>query len=804
MAVLNRKLWRDLRHLRGQSIAIGLVIAAGLATFIMSLSTLNSLRATQEDFYNEFQFAEVFVTVNQAPADAITRMRQIPGVRQVETRVTGFARIDIPRRADAADGTAPGSALAADDPQELGGRLVSIPDTGQPALNQIFLRRGRLPDPARPNEAVVSESFADAHGLQPGDTLEANIEGRAETLRLVGIGLSPDFIYQFMPGGAFPGAERFGVYWMGETALARALDMQGAWNEASLTLAPGTDPRDVVDALDAMLDRYGGLGAYTREDQPSHAFLEEEFNQLQQIAGIFPLIFLGVAAFLLNIVMNRLIGIERETIATLKAFGYSGGEIAFYYLKLVALLVAFGIAAGIMLGLFMGNWLSGVYMQYFRFPYLVYRLDFPTVAAGIGIVLFAAALGTWRAVRRSGKLPPAQAMQPEPPPSFRKTFIERLGLQRFLSQPTRMILRNFERRPIKSALSVIAVAFACAIVIMGTFFLDALDKVIDVEFRHARNESLFLPLREGTHARALGELRGISGVAYAEGFRAVPIRLRNGHLETRTDLEGIPADSQMRLIVDMDFQVFPPPSEGILLNAYLARSLQLEVGDTVIVEVLEGRRPVAALPVMGIVDQLMGTTTYMELSSLNRLMKEGHVISYASVLVDAGYEDSVRRELEERPRVAAIVDIAGIIADFYETIADQLVIYFLVMSIFASFIAVGVIYNTARIGLSERSRELASLRVLGFTRGEISYILLGELALITLLAIPLGLLIGRGMAAYLIAAFSTEMFRMPLVIAPDTYAAAALVVLVAASVSALAVRRRLDRLDLIGVLKTRE
>jgi putative ABC transport system permease protein len=787
MKTLDRKLLRDLLGLRGQAIAIAMVILSGVATFILSVSTLDSLRRTQETYYRDYRFADVFVSLKRAPEEIRSRIRGIPGVDLVETRVVADASLVIP-----------------DFPDPVRAKLVSVPDDGIQTLNRVYLRKGRMVDPGRDDEVVVSEPFAEAHRFRPGDTFAAVIHGKKKTLAVVGIGLSPEHIYQIGPGALVPDYPRYGVLWMGRKALATAYDMEDAFNDVALTLSRGASRSDVIRRLDSLLERYGGLGAYGRKDQVSHRYLSEEFRMLGTLAAVFPVIFLGVAAFLLNLVLSRLVGTQREQIAVLKAFGYANRDIGFHYAKLVSLIAVVGAAGGLGVGSWLGKGLSGIYMEMYRFPYLTFVLV-PWKAAVACLASVAAALfGAMQAVRRAALLPPAEAMRPEPPERFRETAIERMGLKRLLSQPARMIARHVARRPVKSLLSIAGIAFACGILMVGRFQEDAVDFLVDVEFRAAQREDLTVAFTEPVSRRAIHELRGLPGVLFAEPYRSVPVRFRSGSRTYRTSLRGVEPGARLYRLLDTELRPIGIPPDGILLNDRLGKILDVHAGDRVIVEVLEGKRPVREAVVSALVQQYVGVAAYMNLSAENRLLGEGNAISGAYLSADRRSFPEIYRKLKGMPRVAGTSIRENEIRSFYDTLGEILLIFTFVNTLLAGTIAFGVVYNSARIALSERSRELASLRVLGYTRGEISYILLGELGVITLAAIVPGFFIGRALCGYLAMNLASDLFRVPLILDPDTYAFAASVVLASACVSGLVVRRRLDRLDLVAVLKTRE
>ncbi|RLT92812.1 ABC transporter permease [Ketobacter sp.] len=788
MRALDRKLWRDLWHLRGQSLAIMAVMASGVACFIMFMSTLDSLLQSRDRYYSEHRFAEIFVPIKRAPEAVAQRLAGINGVSKVDTRVVAPVMVDMEGFHEPIIGT-----------------ITSIPDSGEPKLNRLYLRAGRLIEPGRNNEVVISEAFAEAHQLNPGDSLHVIINGKREQLRIVGSGGSPEYVHQVPPGGAFPDYERYAILWMGRTPLSRAYDMNGAFNNVVLTLTRDADEQAVMDQIEAMFKPYGGVGAIARKDQSSNYILEQELAQLESLSGIFPMIFLGVAAFLLNVVVTRLVGTQREQVAALKAFGYSNLSIAGHYLQLIMLIVLGGIAIGVPVGATLGHMLSEIYVEYFRLPFLDFTLEPLRVIQVSLISIVAGLLGTLAAVRAAVRLKPAEAMRPEAPAVYRASLVETLGLQRLLSTPTRMILRNLGHKPVKSLLSILGIALAIGIMMTGQFQQDSVYYMMHIRYDLSQRDDLTVVFNEPKSRRALTELVSLPGVESGEPFRMVPVRLRFEHRHYRTMIWAMEPGSTIRRLVDNDLRVVEPPAQGILLNEYLANHiLQVKAGDKVEVETLDGRMRKASLPVVGLIQQDFGMTAYMSLGALNRLMQEGELISGASLYIDDDYANEIYQKIKERPAIAGSLIRKQEIKNFHRTMDQTMLFWTSVATIFAVIIAVGVVYNSARIILTERSRELASLRVLGYTRGEISYILLGELALLTLVALPVGLAFGRGLCGYIAWTVNNDMYRVPLIVEPSTYAFAALCVLLAAGASGLLVRQRLDKLDLIEVLKTKE
>ena len=787
LSPLDRKLVRELWKIKGQALAIALVIGAGVALYVLMLSTFDSLSVTQQTYYDRYRFADVFASARRAPIRLEPQISEIPGVAHSETRVVADVTIDIAGFSEPAVG-----------------RLIGIPEVRRPILNDLFMRQGRWIEPGKPDEVIVAENFAYAHGLGTGDKIAAVINGRRRELEIVGLALTPEYIYSVRPGEILPDDKRFGVMWMNRRALAAAFDMEGGFNDVVLTLMRGASEEEVIDRLDDLLAPYGGMGAISRSLQPSHFYINNEMAGLETMGESIPIIFLMVAAFLLNVVLSRMVSVQREEIAVLKAVGYSNTAVAGHFVKWAMLITFLGTALGIGIGAWLGRGMTEMYTDFFDFPILLYQLSLPTAVQAALISFGAALLGTLVAVRRVVKLPPAEAMRPEPPAAYSVSLVEKLGLKRILTQPTRIILRNLQRNPARALLSIVGIASGCGLLIFGTFSMDSMDEMVDLEFFQRNRYDVMVNFVEPVSAGAYFELQGKPGVMDLEPFRAVPVRLRFGPRSRYLAIVGLVQEPRLNRLLDTSGSDVPVPAEGLAISRKLAEILGVSVGDVMTVEVLEGNRPVREVVVAQLVDDLMGVNAYMDMDVLHRLLREGGSLSGVYLRVDETMEENLYADLKQTPKVAGVMLRRAALESFEDTLAEMFGMMRGVSTIFAAVIAFGVVYNGARISLSERSRELASLRVLGFTRAEISYILLGELAVVTVLAIPVGMVFGYGLAWSMVQSMNTEVWRMPLVILPRTYTFAVVSIVVATLISGLVVRRRLDRLDLIEVLKTRE
>lgn len=786
---LDRKLFRELWQQRGQLIAIALVVACGIACFVLMRSAYHSLNLTQRAYYEQYRFAEVFAELKRAPQSLATEIAAIEGVAQVQTCIVVNVTLDVP---------------GLDEPAT--GRFISLPQQQEGMLNDLFIRHpGQLPDPQKPEEALVSEAFADANQIQVQDHIGAILNGRWQALHITGIALSPEYIYAVAGGGSlYPDDRRFGILWLNETALAKAFDLDGAFNSVALTLMPGANETAVITQLDNLLDPYGGLGAYGRSDQVSHRIISDEIKSLEVSATILPTLFLAIAAFLLHVLLSRLVATQREQIAVLKAFGYCNFQVGWHYLKFIFVVFTVGAIIGIALGVQLGKGLTQLYTDFFHFPLLRYEAGLPLMMVALLVSGGAAVLGGLMAVRGAIALPPAQAMRPEPPATFRPTLLEQWGLQQLFSPAGRIILRNLERRPLRASLSVFGIAVAVAIPLTGFYLRDAMNWLMTVQFQIIQREDVTLIFNEPRSHRSLYHLNHLPGILDTEEFRTVPVRLHHHHYQYRLAITGLPQDGKLHQLMDGQLHQVPLPLEGLVLTTKLAEILHLQPGDFVQVAVLEGEQPQRQLPITGLVDEMIGLSAYMNLDALNRMMGEGRTISGAYALIDAAEEDTLYRELKQMPAIEGVSFRNALIQSFKDISGENLLVMTGILVIFSCIITFSVVYNSARIALSERGRELASLRIMGFTQTEIAIILLGEQAILTAVAIPVGIAFGIGLSALMVQAYDSELYRLPFVISRATYGFTTMIVIVAALISGIILYRQLQKLDLIAVLKTRE
>ena len=785
MSLLDRKLLRDLHALKSQALAVALVMACGLAMMIMTRSLILSLATTRDSYYERFRFAEVFARLKRAPNSVREELAAIPGVARVQISIAIQVTLDVPGLMEPAVGL-----------------INSLPERGEPVLNRLHVRAGRLPaGRTAVGELAVGEAFAAAHQLKPGATLSAVLNGTKQPFRVTGVVLSPEFVFEAPPGAALPDNKTYGVFWMPYKELATAFQLYGAFNSVAITLDPGASEGAVIAAINRILAPYGGRGAYGRVDHPSHRRVDDEIRVLQGLSVAFPLVFLGVAAFMTNSVMSRQIALQREQIAMLKACGFGNRQIGLHYFKFSLAIVVGGVALGAVGGVILGYRLVEMYHLFFRFPQLDFILDGRVLLTAASVSALAAFTGVAGAVHRAVRLPPAEAMRPEAPARYQPALVERLGISRWFSPSFRMALRNIQRRPVRSGLTCLALALATAILIVPNSFRDGITYVIDFQWDIVQRQTVTLSLVEPGPARAIADFRHMPGVVWAEPFRFVPIELKAGPITRRLLLQGLPERGTLSRVIDAYPQQFTLPPRGIIMSAKLASVLQLSTGDSVNARVLEGREREITIPIVGLAEDFAGIACYMEIHALNRLLLEGDCISGAHVVVDKARWPQFLAGVKETPRIAGCIIKDSLREGFRKTTAESIGLLQKIYMLFATIVAFGIIYNSARISLSERARELATLRVLGFSRGEVGAVLVGELVVLTLVALPAGLIIGSAFAKGILTAVNTETVRLPLVLTTENYAFAVLVVASASAVSAVFAARKLADIDLVSALK---
>jgi putative ABC transport system permease protein len=524
---------------------------------------------------------------------------------------------------------------------------------------------------------------------------------------------------------------------------------------------------------------------------------------LNNMSRTLPPIFLLVAAFRINVTLSRLVALEREQIGLLKAVGYGQWTIAAHYVKLVVLIAMAGIVIGSVAGSWLGMYVTTLFADFFRFPFLMFIHSTDVYITAAVLSILAAVVGAVRALWDVVRVPPAVAMQPPAPPRFRRVLPSAFALDKLFSQPVVMMLRNIARHPIRAAFAVLGMALATAILIVSLFTRDTMEELVNVTYFLTDRQDATISFVEKRAQDVVMQVARLPGVLAVEPYREVPVRIRHGSIERRIVISGRPANADLKRIIDVELRPVVLPDAGLAISQMLAQILGVRVGESVEVDLLDGQRRTVSVPITALVEDYFGIRGMMEATALARLMRESPAVNAVNVSLDENAADRFYAAIKGLPVVSGLALQKTSLANFRESVALLVTTMASIYTALAAVIAFGVVYNSARISLSERARELASLRVLGFTRAEVLRILLLELAVLTLIAQPPGWVMGYGLAWIMKTNLAGELMRVRLV-ENLTYVLASAVVIAAAVCSALVVRRRVDRLDLVAVLKTRD
>lgn len=786
MTGLQIKLLRDFRTMGAQVLAIAVLIIGGISVLISSWSSYLSLQLAKNNFYQEYQFADVFAEVKRAPESVAHKISQLPGVKSLEFRIIETGLVDLSHQAEPALG-----------------KFISWYGNDQ-IINRIYLRQGRMPLKSIHMEVVVHEAFAVAHKLKPGDKLSVLLGGRKKELVISGIGLSPEYVYALSPVAPLPDDLHFGIFWLRHEDLANWSGMTGAFNSLQIKTTLNAPLEELKRQMDLLLHPFGSLQAYDRTRQVSHIFVEGEINEQRVMAIVIPVIFLTVAMFILNIMVTRIIELQRPQIATLKALGYDSSSLFIHFFQLVTLILLVGIVPSVFFGNWIGNWYAGLYANFFRFPTIDFSLSGEAIILGFVAGLVPGWIAVGRALSRVIALKPAEALRPPNPPAFHESVFEKLGFTSGLSLFSKMIIRPLVFKPVRLLMSILGMAAALAILIQGSFWTDMIDFMIHRQFQEMHREDLTVRLANPKASVVINELKKIPGVILAEGERTVPVRIQYRNLKREIAFMGLNPESQMSRALDLKGRILRPNEGGVLLSRYFEKEYALKPGDEVEFQLLEGEQTVFRAPVVAFTDDLMGQQAYARKSDLHRWLKEPEIFDSVVLKIDPKMANSIYIKLKEHPEVISVMVRKLFLKSFSETTGGMIIAFTFILFLFAVAIAGAVMYNTARISYSERSWELASLRILGFGIVPTFHILFFDLAIQVLLALLPGLFLGYFLAYLSTNLIHNDTFQFPLVIDNSTYAIAVLVLILTFILSGVFLYRRVSHLDFSKALKARE
>ena len=774
----------------GQSLGVVMVVLCGIAAYICVFSAYLNLSLTRDTYYAQNRFADFEIRVDRAPETAVFKLERLPGVRKVRKRIVRDVNVDI---------------AGVEEPRV--GRLISMPARRRPVINDMVLLSGRYFEAGEQRVAVVSEKFAEANGLKLGDRFQISVDSKKYNLRVIGLGASPEYVYMIRNVQSLvPSPERFGILWVSEEFAEAALDMKSACNNI-VGLVDDPDDLDVIlEEADKVLDSYGVFAKTKRVDQISNRFVSDEIKGLGVSAQIIPTLFLGIAALILLILLNRMVRTERTQIGLMKAFGYSDWAVGFHYIEYGLILSVIGCLGGVPLGQWMAGGMMRMYVQFYQFPILESRIYPDVLARSMGITLIFATLGALSAAIQAARIQPAESMRAEAPSRVNRVWLEYLPmLWRRMSFTWKMILRNIARNRFRSSVNCFGVAISLSLLLMGFFMTDSIRYGMEFQFKDVQREDVKVSFQREQGRDVLYEVSRFPHVRRAEGVLEYPFEIRSGWRKKDIVVVGLAKNAELQKVMNFARVPFPLGDGGLVLSAHLAEQLAVGPGDQVTLKPLMGRiEGEFEVSVRAVAQQFIGTAAYMDHAALSRMLDESYVINSALLRLESGSRDALNKTLKEIGGISAVTFNEDAYQSIQNTLGQSMYITNTVLLIFAGVIAFSIIYNITAVSLSERQRELASLRVLGLSIREVGVIVYSENILMGALGVVFGIPMGMGICAMLVAAYSNDMFRLPFYIAQRTYVGSVLLTFSFVLLANLAVRRKIQHLDLVEVLKERE
>jgi putative ABC transport system permease protein len=791
VSALGRKLVRDLGESRSALAAVGLVIVVGVSSFVGFASAHGDLVRAQRDYYRASRMADFWIDLEQAPRAEAEALIELAGVTEAQPRLMGRALASV------------GEAEA------ITTTVVSV-DPRQPrGVNRLVLQRGRGLD--ADDEAIVGAAFASARGLAPGDTIALTIEGERRELRIVGIAISAEFAYLMGPGGLFPDPANHGLVFVTDRLAEEAMNMVGACNQVvGMVVMREGGPAPMEPVLAQIRERmapYGVLAVTPRSRQPSHQILTDELAQLRITGVILPGIFLLVAALVLNIVLTRSVQQQRTVIGTLKALGYSDRRLAAHYLSAGALVGLAGGVLGVITGALLARGLMALYRVYFEFPELT-STPAPLVwAAGVAVSVLAAGLGAARGVRAVVRLQPAQAMRPGGAVELRAPGRwSSGGLALRLPLAWRMALRSMGRRKGRTATGMLAAALGAALLFTTFYFIDAMNYLVEFQFRLASRSHYDIALVGAADERVVDEIGAMPGAVLAEGLFELPCELRSGHIERLTSVTGVAAGARLTSPRGADGALLTIPARGLLLSRRMAEILGAGAGETVTLTPVRGEQRPRQVLVAGIADGFLGMATYADRAWLQDLVDEPGAVTDVQVVVapDATQRAGFRRELAGLGGVEAITDYQEVERQLDTVLLDSLRYSVSALVLMAGTLFFGSVLGATLTSVSQRQREVATNRAMGMRPREIGAMFLAESLLTTGAGAIVGLPLGLGLSIWLIEMHSRDAYRLPVVTSPQAWLLTLILAALFTVVAHVVAQRTIDRFNWREGLKTAE
>ncbi|MFT5729346.1 MAG: putative ABC transport system permease protein [Desulforhopalus sp.] len=792
MNTLNQKLCRDIWHSRYLILAVSAIIAVGIGCFVGMLSAAKNLEFARSNYYSSSRLADFWIDLKKAPVEEVRRLSRLSGVSETRERIQFQVVLDLP------DAEKPVSAL-----------LLSMPDRHAPTINNIIVRKGTYFTNNRSNEVIVSEKFANARKIEPGDTITAVLNNQKKDLIVTGIAISAEFVYMASPGSMIDEPGSYGLLFIKRSFAEDIFGFNGACNSVVGLLAPELreHPKEIVEELSDRLAPYGVFIGLPRSEQFSPMVLDGEMKQLVNLAYIFPMFFLVVAALILNILMTRLAEQQRTVIGTLKAIGYGNTELMLHFMKFAVTTGLIGGGLGCLLGYWLGDLTTRMYVDYFTFPELTSKFYPGLLCSAIFIAVLFSLLGTINGVRRIMQLEPAEAMRPAVPPSGCSIALETIRcFWKGLDAGWQMILRGLFRSKGRTIIAIISAAMGSSIVVLAFGFVDSMDEMVSLQFDRVLRSDYHLSFSRELSLSAMDEIHRLPGVIHAEPVLNVPCTFKVRNHSKRGGIMGIIGNGKLTSPLNGDEEPLALPPAGLLMTSRLMEQLEVKAGDYIGVIPVKGEQKIVKMPVIEGIDSMIGLAVYADFHWLNRIFGQQNVINEVRVLAthDRDGEKQFLKKIKEMPNLETLTDLGEQKNALNKQLNGAMRASAVIMIVFAAVIFLGAILNGTLISLSERKREMATFRTMGYFDKEVGRLFFRENLLTNLIGSVLGLPLGYLMLVASMKGFVSDAYSFPAEVAPLSYVYTMSLAVIFVLLSQIVVMKNIQKQNWVEALSLKE
>ncbi len=798
--ILWRKTGRDMLSNAGSYLACLTLVVIGMLAFLAFAIARDNLVSAQEKLYREQNFADGFIELVAMPEHRLATLSRLEGIDEITGRLVRDVRVHKPGE---------------DRRTETYLRLVSLDLREESRLNDVRLDHGR---PLRRGllEAWLDSQFFEANSLEISDSLQVIAGGRAWEFNIAGAGISPEFVYPLRTQHEiYNDPELFGIAFVSQEIIWQLFpDQDNSVNSIVFTLSPGSDFDGVKERLESRLEQYGVLEIYPRADQRSHFILQEEIEIINNFATFFPVLILLVAAFIIYIVLKRLVEQQRGQIGILKAFGYRRREILFHYFSYPLILAVAGGVIGSLCGMWLANPLTELLYQFFYLPEVYLGFSWHYLVSSLLICVSVLGFAGYQGCKTVLRLSPAEAMQPAAPVKVRRNLLESFRLfTAMLTVQGKMAVRNLNRSRSRTAFVFFSLTVSCAIVAFTWgLWSETMPDFMFYQYENLRTYDARVNLETPLPRKSvMREAERLAEVVRSEPLAEVPATLSHKYHREDVGIMGVAKDARLYNILDQNGARISPSPAGLILSRRLADNLGASVGSTLELEsvYLRDKDASVSVPVTAIIPQYIGMNAYMTIEGLEKLLDQGNFVT--SVLLEFNQEEAnlqdrinrLRDDYGESDYITGIDSRQELIKTMMEywEMAGWMVFLYVMIGVAFSF---SIIYISSLVILSERQRELASMRVLGMSRNEVFSVISFEQWFIAFFAILTGLPLGRAIMAGFAREWSTDMYTMPAEISASSLAAGAIITVISIWAAQRFSIRKIKKLDLVEALKTRE